>query len=162
MKSNPSNILSFCLLLLTLITFNNSIAQSNDVQLFSNTSRTAVNTSNTELKEYVYEYKESGYYTNGRLTFSEENYKRLYTDVASLATLNNLDLSNVESIIINVNSLNDLNARINYLDAFSNLSNLKCVYINCEIQASKQQVENMFSNVPSSNILNYYGVNIPR
>ncbi|MDX1279264.1 hypothetical protein [Oceanihabitans sediminis] len=164
MKTNKTNLLSLFLILLAFIFSNKLSAQNNDIPLFDNMSlsRTAGNTTNQNLEEYVYENIESGYFENGNLSFAEENFKRLYIDMASLNSISRLDLNNVEAIIIKISSLNDLNTRINYANTFSGLSNLKCVYINSEIQVSKFQIENLFTNVPSTNILNYYGVNIPR
>jgi len=158
-------ILQFSFLLLLIFIFSSKVsAQRNDVQLFTNnnTLRSTENNVNKELQYYLYDHLKSGVIENGNLKFTNPNFKRLYMDVASITSISNFDLSSVESIIIKVKSLNDLNTTVNYSKTFSSITNLKCIYIDCEIETTKQQVESMFTNVPSTNILNYFGINIPQ
>jgi hypothetical protein len=99
------------------------------------------------VEDLVYKLQSSVYFNSGVVKTFGENPKNLYTDIASLDGISSASLlkKNIEIVIIKINSVNDLNSKID-LAVFSDFYKLKYIYIVSSVNTTEQNITKMFLN----------------
>lgn len=99
------------------------------------------------VESLVYTIQPSVYYNSGIIKTYGDNPRNLYTDISSLNTISNADISNdnIEIIIIKIDKTSDLNSTID-LSVFSNFTKLKYIYILSSINLVDQDIIKMIQN----------------
>lgn len=99
------------------------------------------------VEDLVYNLQSSVYFNSGVVKTFGENPKNLYTDIASLNGISSASLlkKNIEIVIIKINSVNDLNLKID-LALFSDFYKLKYIYIVSSVNTTEQNIAKMFLN----------------
>lgn len=154
------------LLLLLFVIFNHvSFAQNisiigdqniiaNEIKTFISNHKTSSSISSRSqildtqnLEELTSKVQPSVYLNNNQINTYGQKPRNLFADIASLNQVDNLVSSknNIEIIIIRINSIIELNTKID-LTLFSNFKKLKYVYVISSVNAKAQDISKMFVN----------------
>lgn len=108
--------------------------------------KTKVSATNSQyIQNLVFGIQPSIYLNSGNEKIYGDKPVKLFTDISSLATISFSNLSNddIEIVAVRIVNTNDLNSKID-LAIFSNFTTLKYIYIISSINASEQNIANMF------------------
>lgn len=99
------------------------------------------------VENLVYALQSSIYLNSGVVKTFGDNPKNIYTDLVSLNGISSTSISksNIEIVIININTANDLNSKID-LSLFSSFYKLKFIYIVSRVNISSQNIAKMLVN----------------
>ena len=147
-------VLKTIIFFLVLFTFENSIAQGNnvsseikEVNLFLTTLKTTSDSEYKKLDGLLHNLNPAIYTYGNTLKTYGENHTILFTDIESINYIKNnpIPSNKVEIVKISINKTTDINRKID-LSIFSGFSNLKYIYIVSGINTTKQNIVNMILN----------------
>ncbi len=110
--------------------------------------KTKVSATNSQfIENLVFGVQPSIYLNSGNEKIYGDKPVKLFTDISSLSkiTSSNLATDAIEIVVVNIKNATDLNSKID-LAIFSNFTTLKYFYVLSSINASEQNIANMFLN----------------
>lgn len=147
-------VLKIIIFFLVLFSFQNSIAQGNnvsaDIKEVDSFLTTLKSNSDSEYKKFdglLHNLNPAIYTYGNTLKTYGENHTILFTDIESINYIKNnpIPSSKVEVVKISIKKATDINTKID-LSIFSSFSNLKYIYIVSGINTTKQNIVNMIIN----------------
>ncbi len=113
----------------------------------SKSTNTSELTNAQNVKSLITLVHSSVYFYSGSLRTYGEKPKKLFTDLASMATISNsiIEKNNIEIIIIRIENSNQLSSSID-LSLLSSFKNLKYIYFTSSIPTSNESIARMISN----------------
>ena len=110
--------------------------------------KTKVSATNSQfIENLVFGVQPSIYLNSGNEKIYGDKPVKLFTDISSLSKIpsSNLATDTIEIVVVNIKNATDLNSKID-LAIFSNFTTLKYLYVLSSINASEQNIANMFLN----------------